>query len=268
MSHRAYITAFAQSFEHLEFSQAIVKWAPLIESTAYKVADVTRQDVEDTLQTLLLDLAAVADYHASSLYRYENRIWKAREKSGRIALIESPQHIVQRMEPRWVYWARLVPVRQASASAFVYRRIIQNLPNSVTKYFRRRNGFESTHAVKLVVERSGETRDVREREVKVPVQQYQHVDFADCVNVAAFGYNPEDNLLADRLLEGTSPPAQRVARILLTDGVRADTVLSNRTDLCVRQVAQAKVELYRRLRKRRYPTGCKPVYFRAEQIVY
>ena len=269
MSAREYIRAFAESFGQSEFSAAIIKWTPLIESTVYKIAKLTRQDAEDVRQGLLMELAAVADYFASDLFRYKNRVWRLKQKSGRIALIESPVHIVKRMEPRWLYWSWLTPVKKSSASAFVYRVITQFLPDAATKHFRQRNGFELTRVKRSVIEKAGNTRGLKEREVYVPVQKYRHVsvDLQSVLDLSAIGYNPEELCLANHVLEGTSVPVQKVAKLLLTSGTTSNRLMGKKAKLGARQVAQAKVELVRKLKKQKYPEGCTPVYFGAEQML-
>lgn len=263
---RDYIRTFASSFTNIEYSAAIIKWQPLIESTAYSVAKITAQDVEDTRQNILLDLAAVADYYARPLYHYRNRVWCVRQQSGRLALIESPAHIVQRMDPRWLYRAWLKPVRKSSANAFVYRRIVQHVPNVATKHFRQRNGFDTTKTQRVVLEKAGTQRTTKAKEIFIPVQKHQRVALTKYIDVSALGYNPEEACLANRVLEGTSLAAQKIARLLLTDGVFADKVLSKRTGLRVRQVKYAKAELHRQLKRQKCPEGCEPVRFGVEHV--
>jgi len=181
-------------------------------------------------------------------------------------LIESPAHIVQRMTPRWLYRACLAPVKKASASAFVYRRIIQQLPDAATKHFRQRNGFTMQKTMRFVVEKLGTRRQAKEKPVMVPVQKYRPVNLGALINVSAIGYNPEENCLANRLLEGMSAPTQKIARLLLTGGKRADSILSKKAGVGTRQATFARAELSRKLKHQKYPAGLHPVHFNAEQV--
>ena len=263
------IQTFAESFDRPDFSAAILKWSPLIENTVYQLAKITKQDIEDVRQNLLLDLASVANYFSSPLYRYKNRIWQVKQESGRLALIESPKHIIRRMEPRWLYKSRLTPVKKSSASSFVYRIIIQHLPDAATKHFRQKNGYTLVKTKRNVIEKAGKTRKLQERDVFVPVrtQRRADVDLSSLLDFSAIGFNPEDICLANRLLEDTSAPTQKIAKMLLTSGLAADKVMGRRAKLGARQVAQAKVELIRRLKRRKYPAGYTPVHFSAEQML-
>lgn len=266
MSKNNFIQAFADSFDNIEYAEAIVKWAPLIESTAYRVSKIIKQDADDTRQDILLDLAAVSDYYASPLYRYKNRVWRVQQQSGRLALVESPIHIVQRMTPRWLYRAFLTPVKKSSASAFVYRRVVQHIPNAAAKHFRKKNGYETVKTLQNIVSRSSKKVGAQKKIVPVPTQIYTHVGSEALINVSDLGHNPEEACGLNRLLSGASTQTQNIVKLLLTGGVFADTVLSKRTGLSVRQVVHAKAELYRQLRQRDYPAGCKPVYFDVEHL--
>jgi len=63
-----------------------------------------------------------------------------------------------------------------------------------------------------------------------------------------------------------SGAAQKIARLLLTGGTRADSVLSKKTGLHPRQATYARAELSRKLKHQKYPAGLHPVHFNAEQV--
>ena len=264
MSSRAYIREFAESFERKDFGAAILKWAPLIETTVRNAARLMRHDdEEDMLQALLLDLASFYDYFVSPLYRYNGIVWKVKEQQGRLVLLVSPESRLAPLTPCWTYASYLEPVKKSSASSFVYRRIVQFVPDLATKKFRKRNGFKLQAQQRAVVEKSGKKNELRLRTISCPVQQHPRVHTDHLEDCADTRSSTDLVCAARRALSNASLPAKLVAQALMA-GAKSDARgLGRQLGLKMRQVSQAKLELYRGLKNMEYPKGCSPVYFTA-----
>jgi hypothetical protein len=267
MSKRSYIKVFASSFKNEDYCKAVIKWAPLIENTAYQTSKLVKQEYEDSLQSVLLDLAAMYDYFTSDLYRFKSRVWKLKLRNGPLALIECPDHVLDPMEPRWVSWSVLEPVKKCSANSFVYRRVVQHLPDTAVKHFRKKNGFTLLKEKRDVVVKTGDTRKVKNKVTFVPVQKHKKISMSEpFINIVDPKWTPEQTCVSNHMFDEASSLTKKVAKLIMSDGILGTMALARQAKLKPRQVCHAKAEMYRVLKKFRYPLGTYPVYFSAENV--
>lgn len=261
-----------------EFAQVLHKWKNLFFSTVQKVAAVKGSNPFDVFQELMVPLVKINEVHKLKLYRYKKKVYELDKVDGFNVRLVPLRYNIRKSPIIWTRREWIEPIKQASISALVYRKIQQQSSVMVRSVFTRKNGYsvvsEDEGYVKMRNGEYGEKYKSIKKNTVVKVCSEVSLDsklggvdnltvqdiLADSEGTTAEG-ECEINELSWKLLERLSAPAQLLFKFNLANPGMKDRQAAKLLKFSWNKFNYAKREIiqnYLLLTKQNHKSSCNP----------
>lgn len=254
-------TIKALARENPLLANTLKKWKPLILKTVRTAAKIANAPCEDVCQDLLEYIFSMVAVYPVPLYRFRGQNWEIAHRSGRLVCLKPVRLQKVKREQVWTSFDLVEPVRKATFSAMVYRKIVQFPSNVAVKKYTKKNGYNKTRVTRVVKKRTGQITTTEKRKVVIAKAQYNIVSLDGISDKSMSLKLPPAAIRLESILTDLSPLSQKMVQNLCSpDGKQ------KRSGLSALQRKVAQVEIKRALRSFEYPEGLSPVYFRASNM--
>lgn len=265
-----------------EFGEALKKWKYLFVNTIYKVAKVREAAPLDVFHELMVPLVKLNELHKLQLYRYKKKVYEIDRKDGPYVRLVAQRYNLRKITPVWMPEEHLEPIKQASISSLVYRKIQQESSVMFRSVFTGKNGYKvvsenSGWAKMRNVEYGKKFQIIKKNEV---IKLYSNVSLDDRVNheddltikdmlADSASFSSEDlfsmNELSAKLMDRLSPPAQQLFEELCSNPGASERALIRKVALNKKTLHFAQREI---VQNYLYLTEPKPKSTCAPYVIY